>query len=172
VGMKTFRNRRSLAIVWVMVALTLVGGMPREGCVCANGQHKIFCGKQFAKACCQKNGPTKSGRCSCCHQAEVAANSSSSACADASTDGCPNRDRHAPSETSVSNKCCTRYTVSPVVPTVEKIVAAPNSLSEWAVLDFVPNLVTFSVAVSGRELGRNPDLPVPDLVIAHQVFLI
>ena len=172
VAMKTFRKRRSFAIVWAMVALTLAGGMPREGCVCANGRHKIFCGKQFAKECCQKNGQTKSGKCSCCYKSETAQESSSAACADASTAGCPSRDRSTPTDTSVSSKCCSRYTVSPVVPTVEKNVAAPNSLSEWAALEFAPNLVAISASVSVRELVRNPDLPVPDLVIAHQVFLI
>jgi hypothetical protein len=62
--------------------------------------------------------------------------------------------------------------VSPVVPTIEKSVAAPNLLAEWATLEIVPDLLTTLAAVPARDLVRNPDLPVPDLVIAHQVFLI
>jgi len=41
-----------------MVALTVFGGVPRLGCICANGQHKFFCERQ---------GNCGAGaRCICC----------------------------------------------------------------------------------------------------------
>jgi hypothetical protein len=61
---------------------------------------------------------------------------------------------------------------SPVVPTVEKNVPTPNALHDLAVLDFVPSWTIIEVAAPAADAVRNPHLPVPDLVIAHQVFLI
>jgi hypothetical protein len=169
--MRTFRNRRAVIVVWTMVALTLVSGVPRIGCVCANGQHKLFCGKQFVKTCCQ-DGAAQNGNCPCCHGSELAGVTGHASCGGESSGGCTNHAQNSGDGKSISSRCCTRYMASPVVPTVEKNVPTPNALHDLALLDFVPNWTIAEVAAPARDTVRNPQLPIPDLVIAHQVFLI
>ena len=41
--MRVFRHKLSRMAVWGMVPLMVVGGLPRVGCVCADGQHKVIC---------------------------------------------------------------------------------------------------------------------------------
>ena len=45
--MNRVRTSFSAAIVWGMIPLAAVAGMPSTGCLCANGQFKFFCGHQY-----------------------------------------------------------------------------------------------------------------------------
>lgn len=164
--MRAFRKRLSTAFVWALVPFTVVSGIPRIGCLCADGQHKLFCGKQLATACCA-NGAAQSSACPCCHNAGLAKPAKPAACTH-----CRTPDSPRPDETTVSQTGCTRYFVTPDVPTIQKVVSAPHPLPELAAFDLVPNIRTLSAVAPVREPARDSDLPVPDLLIAHQVFLI
>jgi hypothetical protein len=163
---RVFQNRLSAAFVWAMVPFTIVSGIPRIGCICADGQHKLLCGKQLTAACCQ-DAETEAPSCPCCAKSESAQRLES-----VPAKSCCGQKAERPAGATVSKTCCTRYLVSPVVPTVAKIVLAPHPLPEWMVLEFVPAPGNSAAAIPVRDMLRSPDLPVSDLVILHQVFLI
>ena len=53
------KSRLSIALVWAMLPLTVLGSLPRMGCICADGQHKIFCERYRMNAADEG--------CVCCH---------------------------------------------------------------------------------------------------------
>src|SRR5579871_2442304 len=62
--MRSFRKRFAIGLVWALIPLTLLGSLPRMGCICADGKHKLLCERQFhRKSGCKGD----SGTCSCCH---------------------------------------------------------------------------------------------------------
>ncbi|MBI3863188.1 MAG: hypothetical protein HY290_14955 [Planctomycetia bacterium] len=154
--MHAIRHRLSTAFVWALVPLIAVGGMPRISCICPGGQHKLFCDKPLDKACCQATSEQPSNR-SCCHK---------------SAGHGPARKLQQSAGATLTNAGCTRYLVSPSVPTLQKIVSTPNPLPDWATFDPAPALLAVLSSASVSECDRDYALPVPDLIIAHQVFLI
>lgn len=55
--MNYLRSRLSSYIACAMIPLALWAGMPSVGCICADGQHKLFCFHTSAEAyCCDHGG--------------------------------------------------------------------------------------------------------------------
>lgn len=164
--MHTLRHYLRATVIWLMVPVTLFAGTPRVGCVCANGEHKVICERHLS-SCCRnaEQGSGEKGPCSCCHKGHAAQekrNQASSGCCK-SPDGCPNGQ-------TTSEPCCKPVTIKPLLPPVAQHV---DLLDVGFVALFFPSVELLQVTVSPtRETVWNPALPVPDLVIAHQVFLI
>jgi len=69
--MRRLRHRFAIAIVWGMLPLALLSGLPQIGCVCAGGEVRLFCEHLQAAAmqpdqmpakccCCRSHGPSPS----------------------------------------------------------------------------------------------------------------
>jgi len=58
------KSRFTLALLWAMIPVTVLGSVPRMGCICANGQHKFFCERHRAIA--------SDARCVCCFGRDAA----------------------------------------------------------------------------------------------------
>src|SRR5260370_4756560 len=61
------KSRFTIVMMWAMIPLVVFGSVPRMGCVCANGQHKVFCERH-------RQGRA-AGQCACCDHAKLMASS-------------------------------------------------------------------------------------------------
>jgi hypothetical protein len=58
------KSRFTIALLWAMIPLTVFGSQPRMGCICANGQHKLFCQRHLQR--------DTDRRCTCCYGKDTA----------------------------------------------------------------------------------------------------
>src|SRR5882672_7391185 len=59
------KSRFTTVLMWAMIPFIVFGSLPRMGCICADGQHKIFCQRHLQGA--------KAGGCVCCERQTAAA---------------------------------------------------------------------------------------------------
>jgi hypothetical protein len=150
--MKRHALQRSIwiGIIWSMLPFTLASGMPRLGCVCANGQYRLFCARLFRTPAIA-NPAARSAGCCCCRKS--------------------GSDSQSHSAARVAGKgCCKPIVAATVLPSAPERVAAP-AVCQWSaarVCDRRPWVVN---PYRDCEAHR-ARLPVPDLVIAHQVLVI
>ena len=160
------KSRFTIALLWAMIPLTVFGSQPRMGCICANGQHKIFCQRHL-------QNDSDSG-CICCYGK------------DQSTTG--DQTRTAP----LGEKSCCRcnraaskdgrpvvHTDRPCRPVLDKAVylTGPKSSLDFDRVDAAPLFVAFEpLPLIGLTIDvdchRGELLPPPDLVITLGVLLI
>jgi len=153
------RIRIAAALTWALVPLTVFGGLPRMGCICANGQHKFFCQRRA------NEGPD--GSCNCCDgKSAPRSQAGTPACCRCSHRTCAS---HSP--TARSERPCRPVLDNPVFLTGGKITldldhtdASPVSAGFEPLPATVPDFVA---AMHHREL-----LPPPDLVVTLGVLLI
>lgn len=167
--MPFLREHLWVGLLWGMIPLTLVSGMPRQGCICANGDYKLFCdGNHGSCGHADDENSCKSESCCCCHKSHHDGISVSRA--DIGS-GCCHRSANSRPCAARSQHCCTPVVGMTVLPRVAEQVSVPDfnlqSLLVY-VLDVLPSPAGSPIPVS----ARSADLPVPDLVIAHQVLLI
>lgn len=147
--MNGFRSYRRQGVIWLAAIALLAGAAPRIGCVCPDGQEKLFCCRVFAKVDVLTVGcPCGEGRvggCSRCHHAPGKSLASGQSCrplvSDAEFIG-------SPSEHVVA--------VSPLIQTV-RTVDEPKNLPQV-------HATTLSAIASC--------LPPPDICTTFQVQLI
>jgi len=172
--MRWFREHLWVAVVWALTPLTFVSGMPRQGCICANGDYKLFCDGHHG--CCRHSGAAKSAQesepCCCCHKShhESQCDGVSVAKTDSGSDCCHGSSR-CPRGVARPQRCCTPVVGMTVLPRLAEQVSAPDFNVQSllvCVVDVLPSPAGSPIPVS----VRSPDLPVPDLVIAHQALLI
>lgn len=141
-------------------------------CICANGQYKEFC-ERHLNPCCRTGGDqtTEKALCSCCHKHELAKSRRTAADKSETATGCCHGSTRCSGGQAHPGRCCTPVAVVPLMPPVVQILVMPD-LTPTALLVSSNNLLQAMVVSPTRESAWNPALPVPDLVIAHQVFLI
>ena len=103
-------GRRLFAgIVWGMVPFLIASGMPRVGCVCANGDHRPFC-QGF-----QHDGQSPEKSCSACNGCEgCAATPAKNSISDQSDRSCCGQPvRSASSGVTHPGRCCQPYLILP-----------------------------------------------------------
>jgi hypothetical protein len=165
-------QRVSVVFVWGLILLTFVGSLPRTGCLCANGRQKLFCGGT-SESCCgaHKRSVKLPERRSCCRAASIAAGTSRT---DAKAGTCPHCRRNgsrAPVSPSLSKRCCVPLVGIPLLPPVEKEIARTVAPVQWLWIAG-SNVAESAIAVPHDQAACNRHLPIPDLLIVHQVFLI
>ena len=155
------KSRFTIVMMWAMIPLVVFGSVPRMGCVCANGQHKVFCERH-------RQG-TARGPCGCCDHAKLMA--SSKAGRDANECGARGDESACDSPAFDTGRPC-----RPVVDRAVLLTAAKSSLD----LDQSAHTPLF-VAVqlkpaSGPSIAADSThgelLPPPDLGITLGVMLI
>lgn len=154
---------RALAI-WAMIPLNLLRSTPIMGCVCANGQHKFLCQRRNAET-----SDSATTVCSCCHpdSRHASGKSSSHSC-------CARRARSLAGESgpAVSTRCCQSVLEIPSPSVVgEKVVANDDQACPVHIARAVDDVFPV-LAQNTFQVGSKGDLPPPDFVILHQVFLI
>lgn len=114
-----FRQQLFSVVAWTTIPFVLASGMPRVGCLCANGDHRPFCqgiqpsASVPAKACADCSG------CDCCAGAKVRAPTESKrtpAC-------CGQAHEEHIAGAAASHRCCQPYLIPPNA--VKNYVAAP-----------------------------------------------
>lgn len=157
------------ALLWAMLPVTFVSGLPRMGCICANGDYKLSCDGHRGN-CCQHEAPESHAHC-CCGRAHRSSSAQSSPTkSDAGGDCCRRSARHQKG-IAPSKRCCTPIVLSSVLSKGAHPVSIPNlEAHPWLISsnDFWRSPVSSPISMS----MRSHHLPVPDLVIAHQVLLI
>ncbi|MBI5758265.1 MAG: hypothetical protein HZA46_07095 [Planctomycetales bacterium] len=83
-------HRFFAAGVWAMIPFLIASGIPRVGCVCANGDHRPFCMGY------RQDGPSPSNSCSACSGCEC----------------CPATTAHHPTQGQSDQNCCARSDLS------------------------------------------------------------
>ncbi len=170
--MHSARGRLQVVMLWSMVPLTFLSSMPRIGCICANGDYKLFCDGHYG-TCCQQvtKGPSDSHACCCCHRSHRASAEGNVSADGNSTKDCCHRSGGGHSRVAPAKRCCTPVAGMTVLPRASQPVSVPDvraQLLQFCLVDSFQSPVGFPAVVS----TRSPDLPVPDLVIAHQVLVI
>src|SRR5262249_54873770 len=151
-------------LMWAMIPLIVFGSMPRMGCICADGQHKMFCQRHLQG--------DRSGGCVCCegHRAvgirEPAAPPGKHACCQAAggkcSSGCPSLTEGRPCRPVVDR---TEIVASAKAALdLDRVDAAPL----FAAVELLPAVVTPVAA----DFFRGESLPPPDLITTLGVLLI
>lgn len=157
------KTRIAAALIWVLVPLTVFAGLPRTGCICANGQHKFFCQRS------RIDGPER--LCSCCYgknPSRAAANAADG------TRTCCGQGRGSP--IGVAGVASDR----PCRPVLEHSVFVPGQKAPALKLDRASHCLVFAdfeprpalVSSARHDFDRRELLPPPDLVITLGVLLI
>jgi hypothetical protein len=66
---RTLHRHFSTAVVWAMVPLAVLGGVPTVSCACVNCHCEAACGSNMhgaAKSCLDSGSSRQAGCCSCC----------------------------------------------------------------------------------------------------------
>jgi hypothetical protein len=155
------KSRFTIVMMWAMIPLIVFGSLPRMGCVCANGQHKVFCERH-------RQG-TARGPCTCCDHAKSMA--SSKVAHDANECGMRGDESTCDFPAIDTARPC-----RPVVDRAVLLTAAKSSLD----LDQAAHTPLFVAAellpTSGISIAvdytHGELLPPPDLVITLGVMLI
>lgn len=172
--MRAIRTHLWAFAIWGMIPLTVIAGTPRIACLCANGQYKHFCNR--LSQCCrgEVETPAGDGVSSCCRTSRRTKSERTAAAKSDSVAGCCH---HGPTrkcgqgQQAHSGRCCNPVAVMPLLPPVAQQPVIPD-LAPVAILALSVDLLQASVISPAHESAWNPALPVPDLLIAHQVFLI
>jgi hypothetical protein len=166
--MSLCKSRFSIAVMWAMLPLTVFGSMPRMGCICANGQRKVFCERHRMDArdancvCCfgraaakpetaRETGREPAGERACCMSKRLA----------------PNGQRLAVG----AGAPCRSVVDRPAFVTAAKVVLDLDQSSHERLLS---NAVPISAIVSqlGCENSRGHEPLRPDLITTLGVLLI
>src|SRR5258708_29391066 len=70
------KSKFSIAVMWAMIPLMVIGSLPRIGCICANGQHKFFCERNLSGS--------HDTQCTCCYGRQTTASATAG-----NVRGCP-----------------------------------------------------------------------------------
>jgi hypothetical protein len=164
-------HQPSAAILWALIPLTILGSLPRIGCICANGRQKLFCGGMADPCCVQHRNPVRPpGQRACCRTLSSAAPASQNATKVGACPHCRRNDSRS-SSPSFAPRCCVPVVGVPLLPPVLKSGLPTNAPVPPLWIDG-PNSAGTSVVASGDQATRNLNLPIPDLLIAHQLLLI
>jgi hypothetical protein len=155
------KSRFTIVMMWAMIPLVVFGSLPRMGCVCANGQHKIFCERH-------RQG-TAGVHCVCCDHTKVVAHSK--AAHDANVCGSQSDESACDGAAFDTGRPC-----RPVVDRALLLTAAKSSLD----LDQAAHTPLFAAVqlfpASGPSIAADYShgelLPPPDPVITLGVMLI
>ncbi len=155
------KSRFTIVMMWAMIPLIVFGSLPRMGCVCANGQHKVFCERH-------RQGTARGPR-TCCDHGKLMA--SSKAGHDANQ--CAAQGDQSKCDSPAFDTC---RPCRPVVDRAVLLTAAKSSLE----LDQAAHTPLFVAAklmpASGPSIAADSThgelLPPPDLVITLGVMLI
>ena len=159
------KTRITKVLMWAMIPLIVFGSMPRMGCICADGKHKMFCQRHL-----QGN---RTGPCICCNgrtaPADVCARSHRAAIghsccqsrAGKCSSGCPSLGEGRPCRPVVDRT----EVVTSAKPALDldRVDAAPL----FAAVELLPAVIT-PVEVSCFRV----ELPPPDLITTLGVLLI
>jgi len=159
--MRSRKSRATIFMMWAMVPLTVFAGLPRIGCVCANGQHKTFCERH-------RQG-TARGPCTCCDHAKMAAGSKVAREADV----CRSQSEESACGGSEfdTGRPCRAVVDRTVVLTVAKVVVEldqPDHATVFIANELMPATGPSIAAI----FTRGELLPPPDLVVTLGVMLI
>ena len=158
------KTRITKVLMWAMIPLIVFGSMPRMGCICADGQHKMFCQRHL-----QGN---RSGGCVCCQGMKAAAGGGHSttpvdkpACCHAGgkcSSGCPSLTEGRPCRPVVDRSDI--VTAAKAALDLDRVDAAPT----FAAVELLPAVV----APVAADFFRGESLPPPDLITTLGVLLI
>lgn len=154
-------------VMWAMIPLTLLSGVPRIGCICANGERKLLCARHLDSLLhgTPQRADAEDGLCECCYGRQPAGQTKS--CCGRSKGPCPPSSRVH----SASSPGCTSVVSAPVLPPLVAVTLAPHS-------DCLCLLTVDTAGHSGEQrIGAqagngHPFFPSLDRVVLHQVFLI
>lgn len=171
--MRGISKRFATGLVWAMIPLTILGSLPRIGCICADGQRKLLCQRLFRT---ESSCKTSTGSCSCCHRSaakngrQVAKQSHvagvKSCCAARQSHGSPLHGKQLG-----SGRCCTPEINVPLLPPVlDSGAAIPQSAPEFVLGEIdLPRPWTLSMST---EATWDHSLPVLDRVVTYRVLVI
>lgn len=147
--------------LWTMIPLTFLSGIPVFGCVCASGQLKLLCPGMNDAA------DTAPQSYACCREmaSQAAPSKFPPRCS------VPGADRGA-ANSSIASRCCTKVVEWPQPSVAGKNLVRSERDYYIAVLpgtDTSPLCARKALVVAKN---FRADLPPPDLLIEHQVFLI
>ena len=162
------KTRITKVLMWAMIPLIVFGSMPRMGCICADGQHKIFCQRHL-----QGN---RSGGCVCCQGMNAAVDGSAkhespktadrSGCCQAAggkcSSGCPSLSEGRPCRPVVDRSDI--MSAAKAVLDLDRVDAAPL----FSAAESSPAVMTPVAA----DFFRGESLPPPDLITTLGVLLI
>ena len=155
------KSRFTIVMMWAMIPLIVFGSLPRMGCVCANGQHKVFCERH-------RQG-TARGPCTCCDHAKLMASSHGGR--DANDCGALGDQSKCDSPAIDTSRPC-----RPVVDRALLLTAAKSSLdldqAAHTPLFIAAELLPASSPSIAADSTHGGLLPPPDLVITLGVMLI
>lgn len=162
--MSSLKPKFLAALVWTMVPLTVFGGLPRMGCICANGQHKFFC---------ERASSAREGLCRCCF-GEAAKPSRSEQDGNRTLKSCCRHKRAVSTDGSA-----VLGTDRPCRPVLDysTFVNGPRTALDLDCAGHTPLFVAFEplparVSTVAHDCERGALLPPPDLVVTLGVLLI
>lgn len=153
------KSRTVIALVWALVPLTAFGSLPRMGCICANGEHKIFCERHRSR--------DGKARCVCCHgPATTGGFSGEKAC-------CRQKRARGPSELPVvaSSRPCRPVLDQPQLLTAARLILDLDEAGYAPLCIAAAPLPTIDPCMAA-DATRAELLPPPDLVVTLGVLLI
>jgi hypothetical protein len=164
------KSRFTTALMWAMIPLTVFGSLPRMGCICANGQHKLFCERY--RNC------DADGRCTCCYgraTAKIRASQETQSRPGGEMTCCSHRRAGTATDCPVvgSDRPCRPVLHNAVYlnsPKLSLDLDRADCLPPFAVLAFEP--LPAIVPNIAADFMRGELLPPPDLVITFGVMLI
>jgi hypothetical protein len=165
-------HRISVVLLWGLILLTFVGSLPRIGCLCADGRQKLFCCGASDRCCALLGHRADSLEPrSCCRKGSSVASASP---VGTKAGGCPHCGRNGsrrPAPVSLSSRGCVPLVGIPLLPPVETSVAPTAAAIQSLWIEPIDRAEP-AIAVPQGRATRNRHLPIPDRLIAHQVFLI
>ena len=155
-------------LTWAMIPLIVFGSLPRIGCICADGTHKVFCQRHLqgnrtggcvccerrnarADACGTEDQPGRPAQHSCCQSANEKCGS-----------GCPGLSHGRP---------CRPVLDRTDIVTLGKPALDLDRIDQMRVFVAVELLPAIVAAVEADYL-RGESLPPPDLITTLGVLLI
>jgi hypothetical protein len=165
---RRYLQRCARAVIWAMIPLTFVGSTPRLGCLCANGDHKLFCSGDRRSSiegqgsCCARESDAAIGR-----KPERHAPSSATSCCRKTVAARGN----SPGRFVKSGASCRTVLDVPQLWTTENGLSDVDPARQFMAMHDTAAPQTVG-ARSASHLSRHRGLPPPEPAPGHRVLLI
>lgn len=160
-------RRLQYSVMWAMIPLAFLSGIPRIGCICASGERKLLCARHLNSLLhgSDQRAEADDALCECCYGRQPAG-PAKSCCGRSNGPRPPSSRVHG-----ASSPGCTSVVNAPVLPPLVAATLAPHSGCSCSLLVDTPQLS--GAHRTGEQAWSGPPLlPAVDRVVLHQVFLI
>ena len=166
-------------LVWAMIPLTLVSGLPRVGCICANGERKLICDSLAggsvgcSKSCC--HSPTSDPVKTDSRKTDVGATVSVAAAEKAKRPSCCHHHQKqrpvSDQQVVAGGKLCRQELHRPLYVTTETQAVSEHFAVEFiGAVEMLPQVDAVTCVARLFEPNRVP--PPRDLVVQFGAWLI